>query len=342
MVVCFFFIIFANELGCAGKDFISKMLCENMLGIIINPKSGKRAFRAQRLYLWKLLKARRQPFIYRVTKYANHAIELARELVEEKGCTQILVLGGDGTLSEVINGIMRAELTPEQRANIQFGLMPRGTGNDFARHWGLNKNFKRSLDIFFQGYSKPIDVGCVTYWRNNIPHHRYFINSLGFGIEPMCCRYAEQLKYYIGSHHVNYLFALLWSLLKYKNPHLRLEVDGKTVVEGKMFVTSIANGSFVGGGMKLNPQADPCDGVLHSMFLTPPTFKEICQAVTKLFNGRLHELDFIHPVVADNLLMHTKQHQSFEADGIVMDVTGPCQVTCMKHALQMIVPKECI
>ena len=311
-----------------------------MLGIIINPKSGKRAFRMQRLYLWKLLKARRQPFIYRVTKYANHAIELARELVEEKACTQILVLGGDGTLSEVINGIMRAELTPEQRANIQFGLMPRGTGNDFARHWGLNKDFKRSLDIFFQGYSKSIDVGCVTYWRNNIPHHRYFINSLGFGIEPMVCRGAEQLKYYIGSHHVNYFFALIASLFKYKNPHLRLDVDGRTIVEGKMFVTSIANGSYVGGGMKLNPDADPCDGVLHSMFLTPPSFKEILQAVPKLFNGRLHELPFIHPVVSNNLLMHTKQHQSFEADGIVMDVSGPCQVTCMKGALQMIVPKE--
>jgi YegS/Rv2252/BmrU family lipid kinase len=313
-----------------------------MLGIIINPKSGKRSFRAQRLYLWRLLKSRRQPFVYRVTKYANHAIELARELVEEKGCTQILILGGDGTLSEVINGIMRADLTLEQRANIQFGLMPRGTGNDFARHWGLNKDFKRSLDIFFQGNSKPIDVGCVTYWRNNIPHHRYFINSLGFGIEPMACRYAEQLKYYIGSHHVNYLFALIWSLTQYKNPHLRLDVDGKTVVEGKMFVTSIANGSFVGGGMKLNPDADPCDGLLHSMFIMPPTFKQIMQAVPRLFDGRLHELSFVHPVVADNLLMHTKQHQSFEADGIVMDVSGSCQVTCMKGALQMIVPKECL
>ena len=115
-----------------------------MLGIIINPKSGKRAFRMQRLYLWKLLKSRRQPFIYRVTKYANHAIELARELVEERGCDQILVLGGDGTLSEVINGIMRADLTEEQRSKIQFGLMPRGTGNDFARHWGLTKDFNRS------------------------------------------------------------------------------------------------------------------------------------------------------------------------------------------------------
>jgi diacylglycerol kinase family enzyme len=87
------------------------------------------------------------------------------------------------------------------------------------------------------------------------------------------------LKYYIGSHHVNYFFALVGALLKYKNPHLRLDVDGKTIVEGKMFVTSIANGSYVGGGMKLNPDADPCDGVLHSMFLTPPSFKEICQAV---------------------------------------------------------------
>ena len=60
-----------------------------MLGIIINPKSGKKAFRAQRIYLWKLLRKRHQPFAYRVTKYAGHAIELARELVE-KGYDEIL------------------------------------------------------------------------------------------------------------------------------------------------------------------------------------------------------------------------------------------------------------
>ena len=114
------------------------------------------------------------------------------------------------------------------------------------------------------------------------------------------------------------------------------------MIESKMFVTSVANGSYVGGGMKLNPDADPCDGVLHSMFLTPPSFKQILQAIPRLFNGQLHELPFIHPVVTDNLVMHTKQHQSFEADGIVMDVTGACHVTCMKHALQMIVPEYCL
>ena len=112
------------------------MLCGalivSMLGIIINPKSGKKAFRAQRIYLWRLLRKRHQPFAYRVTKFAGHATELARELVE-KGYDEILILGGDGTLSEAINGIMRADLTAEQRAKIQVGLMPRGTGNDFAR-----------------------------------------------------------------------------------------------------------------------------------------------------------------------------------------------------------------
>lgn len=309
-----------------------------MLGIIINPKSGKKAFRAQRLYLWKLLKARREPFVYRVTKYENHAIELGRELVEEKNCTEILVLGGDGTISEVINGIMRANLTPEQRANIKFGIMPRGTGNDFARHWGLTKDFKHSLEIFFAGKAKPLDVGCVTYWRNNIEHHRYFINSLGFGFDPLVCRMANELKYYIGSHHVNYFFALFGALAKYKSPHVRLNVKGDTLVEGKMFVAAVSNGSYVGGGMRLNPQADPSDGVLHAMFLTPPTLKQIAQAVAKLFNGKLQELPFVHTVVTDDMLVHTKQHQSFEADGIVMDISGPCKVTCMKHALQMIVP----
>lgn len=309
-----------------------------MLGIIINPKSGKKAFRAQRLYLWKLLKARREPFVYRVTKYENHAIELGRELVEEKNCTEILVLGGDGTISEVINGIMRANLTPEQRANIKFGIMPRGTGNDFARHWGLTKDFKHSLEIFFAGKAKPLDVGCVTYWRNNIEHHRYFINSLGFGFDPLVCRMANELKYYIGSHHVNYFFALFGALAKYKSPHVRLDVKGDTLVEGKMFVAAVSNGSYVGGGMRLNPQADPSDGVLHAIFLTPPTLKQIAQAVSKLFNGKLQELPFVHTVVTDDMLVHTKQHQSFEADGIVMDISGPCKVTCMKHALQMIVP----
>jgi len=304
-----------------------------MLGIIINPKSGKKYFRAQRIYLWHLLRQRHQPFAYRVTKYAGHAIELARELVE-KGYDEILVLGGDGTLSETINGIMRSTLPAEQRANVKVGLMPRGTGNDWGRFWGLTKKHKESLQRFFEGEGHPIDIGCVTYWRNNIEHHRYFINSVGFGVDPLCCKKAEALKYYIGSHHVNYLFGLIAAIVQHKAQHMILTVDGKQAVNDALFTMNIGNGPFSGGGIRQNPDADPSDGIFNSMFIKRPTFGQILKAIPKLYNGRLTELPFVYPIVGSEIEIDYRQHILIEADGILKNFIGPCKVTCIHHALQ--------
>lgn len=305
-----------------------------MLGIIINPKSGKRAFRRQRIYLWKLLRKRREPFVYRVTKYAEHAIELGRELVE-RGCDEILVLGGDGTLSEVINGIMRADIPEEQRAKISFGIMPRGTGNDWGRFWGLTKDFKKSLDRFFNGEKQPLDVGCVTYWRNGIVHHRYFINSVGFGVDSLTCQWATTLKYYIGSHHVNYFFALLAAICVHKSQKIELIVDGKTIVNDMLFTMNIGNGPFSGGGIKQNPDADPRDGVFHSIFVQTPTFRQVLKAIPRLFDGRLTNLDFVHSFVGKEVEVNTRKHLMFEADGILENIMGPCRITCLHNALSM-------
>lgn len=304
-----------------------------MLGIIINPKSGKRAFRAQRIYLWKLLRKRHMPFAYRVTKFAGHAIELARELVE-KGYDEILVLGGDGTLSEVVNGIMCADISSAQRAHIQIGLMPRGTGNDWGRYWNLSRDFKDSLRRFFDGEGHPIDIGCVTYWRNNIEHHRYFINSVGFGVDPLCCKKAETLKYYIGSHHVNYLFGLIAAVIQHKAQHMILTVDGVQAVDDCLFTMNIGNGPFSGGGIRQNPEADPQDGVFNSMFICKPTFAQVCKALPNLFNGKLTELPFVYPLVGKEIEISYRKHILFEADGILMNIIGPCKVTCIHHALQ--------
>ena len=304
-----------------------------MLGIIINPKSGKRAFRAQRLYLWKLLKKRHMPFSYRVTRYAGHATELARELVE-KGCDEILVLGGDGTLSEVINGIMTAQVPDEQRRRVAFGLMPRGTGNDWGRYWGLDRRFKLSLDRFFSGECRPVDVGCLTFSRNGETHTRYFINSVGFGVDPLCCKKAETLKYYIGSHHVNYLFGLIAAIIQHKSQHMILTVDGKEAVDDLLFTMNIGNGPFSGGGIKQNPDAEPTDGIFNGMFIRKPTFKQIIEALPKLYNGRLTELPFVYPIVGAEIEINYRKHIMIEADGILENFLGPCKVTCIHHALQ--------
>lgn len=304
-----------------------------MLGIIINPKSGKKAFRLQRLYLWRLLKERHQPFVYRLTKYESHAIELARELVE-RGCDEILILGGDGTLSEAVNGIMRANIPAEQRRKISIGLMPRGTGNDWGRYWNIDRrDFRGALDKFFNGDVHPLDIGCITYWRNGVEHHRYFINSVGFGVDSMCCYCAEKLKNYIGSHALNYFFALFVALAKYKPRHTKITCDGQVIAEEKLFTMNIGNGPFSGGGIRQNPDANPTDGVFDSMFVTPPTFSQIIKAVPHVFDGRLTELPFIHTFRGKEVVVQSRAHFMVEADGILQHFMGPCRVTCEHHAL---------
>ncbi len=307
-----------------------------MLGIIINPKSGKRAYRMQRLYLFKLLKQRHQPFTYKVTKYANHAAELARELVEN-GYDEILILGGDGTVSEAINGIMSSSVA--DKSKIRFGIMPRGTGNDWGRFWGLTKKHKQSLDVFFNtGHPQPIDIGRLTVYRNGQPNYHYFINSVGFGIDAVTCYQTQILKYYVGSHRLLYFFALIAAIWSHKSQPVTLTTDKGITIEKPLFTMNIGNGPFSGGGIKQNPDADPRDGIFHAMFATKPTFKDVCEAVTKLFNGRLLECGFITPYTAKHVHIAFNKYMKIEADGIMIDACGPYEIDIIPNALQMIVP----
>lgn len=310
-----------------------------MLGIIINPKSGKRAFRAQRIYLFRLLRNRQLAFEYHVTRYPNHAKEIARKLVED-GLRTILVLGGDGTLSETVNGVMKASVTDEQRSAVQIGLMPRGTGNDWGRYWGLNRNHKQSLARFFEGEPVPIDAGCITSLRNGEEHRHYFINSVGYGIDAATCAKAEKMKPYIGSHSVNYVFGLFFALLTHKSTRMHVRADGQTVVNGRVFTMNIGNGPYSGGGIRQNPDADPRDGVFHAMLVCPPTWKQVLMTLPKLFNGRLTELPFVRSFTAHTVDIETKDHLLYEADGILGHCTGGCTVRCMHKAFAFRVKQD--
>lgn len=314
-----------------------------MLGIIINTRSGKKAFLKQRAYLFDLLKQRGEDYVFRITRYAGHATELARELAEQ-GVRRFLILGGDGTISETINGLMSAKISDPE--NLQFGFMPRGTGNDYGRFWKLTKDYKKSLDRFFNGTPQPVDIGCVTFHRNGDEYKHYFINSIGFGIDARTCSYASVLKYYVGSHSLNYLLALLVALTHHKSRMWSLTTDEGLVLNEPLFTMNIGNGPYSGGGIRQNPDADPRDGVFHSMFVCPPTFKQICKAVPHIFDGMLTQLDFIHSYTAKEIILdmpvvneqsgQKENYMPFEADGIIVDACGPFRVTCEHHALQII------
>ena len=302
--------------------------------IIINPKSGKKNFRQQRKYLFLTLKHAGIQFDYRITRFAGHAIKIAR-LFAEKKFQNFMVVGGDGTMSEVINGIFSANI--EFTHSLKIALIPRGTGNDWGRFWGLSRDYNHSIEVFLLGKTQFIDIGKVEYELEGEKQTRFFINSVGLGLDATVVNITHRLKKYVGSHSFLYTVALLCAVFTYRAHKILIRSKTNNLDEN-MFTMSIANGSYSGGGMKQTPKALPYDGLLDVMMAKKPGFFDIIGGLLRLFNGKLLE----HPVIisfqTQSLLIDCHKNALMEADGILVNGTSPYSVRIIPGAIQMIVP----
>lgn len=302
--------------------------------VIINPKSGKTKFRKQQKYLFMTLKHAGIQFEYRLTKFAGHASKIAKYFVENN-FQNIMVVGGDGTMSEVINGIFSANI--ENTNVLKIALIPRGTGNDWGRFWNLTSDYKHSIDVFLKGKLQPIDIGKVDYDMEGDKETHFFINSIGFGLDATVVNITHRLKEIFGSHSFMYTVSLLSAVFSYKSHNVKIHYSDK-IIEESMFTMNIANGCYSGGGMKQTPAAVPYDGLLDVMMAKKPTFFDIIGALRRLFNGKLLE----HPVIlsfqTQNLDVICDDNALIEADGIIVNGMSPYKISIIPNAIQMIVP----
>ena len=302
--------------------------------IIINPKSGKKKFRQQRKYLFLALKHAGIEFDYRITRFAGHASKIARYFVD-KNYKNIMVLGGDGTMSEVINGIFSANI--EDTSSLKIALIPRGTGNDWGRFWGLTRDYNKSIDVFFKGKTLSIDIGKVEYDMEGINESHFFINSIGLGLDAAVVNLTHRLKAVLGSHSFLYTLALLGAVFTYKAHKVRIFSDERNITNG-MFTMNVANGCYSGGGMKQNPNAVPYDGLMDVMMAKKPTIWDIITALLRIFNGKLLEHPVIESFQTQSLLVQCDKAALLEADGIIVNGFSPFKISIIPNAIQMIVP----
>lgn len=302
--------------------------------IIINPKSGKKKFRKQRKDLFDLLKHKGISFEYRLTGFAGHATKIARYFVE-RNYKNFLVLGGDGTMSEVINGIFSSNIQDSSSLNI--ALIPRGTGNDWGRFWGITQNHNNSMEVFLKGKTHTIDIGKVEYTMEGEKEFHYFINSLGFGLDAAVVHLTQRLKNIVGSHSFLYSISLLLAVFKYRAHRVEIHSAEMNLSES-LFTMSIANGCYSGGGLKQCPNALPYDGLLDIMVAKKPTFFDIIGALVYLFKGKLLEHSVIESFQSTDLLIKCGENMKMEADGIVVNSSAPYKISIIPSAIQMIVP----
>lgn len=300
-------------------------------GVILNPKAGnKKVSRKQTIF--DALRAGGIAGEYRFSEYAGHATVIARDLVAA-GFRRFLIVGGDGTVSEVVDGLMTSGVDSHE---LTFAILPSGTGNDWCRYWKIPKKIDQSMEMISRQKELWIDVGRLSYFRQDKLVEKYFINSVGLGFDAEIVARAEKLGKLAKGLPINYLLGLLGSMAKTKSKHLVLETDDD-VFEGKVYTMSIANGPYSGGGIKQTPNASPTDGMFDILLADDPNAFEIVRDVSRVlfrqsFGGVLRTYR------TSQVKITTNERHMIEADGIIQtDGEAPLSITMVPAAIKMIV-----
>ena len=190
----------------------------------------------------------------------------------------MVAIGGDGTVNEAVNGLML--LPPARRP--AFGLVPDGTGNDYARTLGMRSgDLAAAAATLARGSIRPLDIGEV--------NGRFFANGLGLGFDGAVAEAAAKVRYLKG--FPAYLVSVFRVLSTWKNFELTLEVDGRTL-DGPAFLAAVSNGRTCGGGFVLTPDAIPDDGLFDICRLGNLTRGEALRHLPKALDGTHVGLSF--------------------------------------------------
>ena len=245
-----------------------------MLILFANPSSGRGKGGKVLSIIENFLKLSNEVFSSISTKSLEQSLFLLRETVNKYPQAKIIVIGGDGMLHAAINNVQGNPI----------GLIPAGTGNDFARALGLSledpiENIRRVLSADVE----EVDLGKIG--------DEYFAAICSTGFDSVVNERANKLKWPTGK--MKYNIAMLLELPRFKPRNYEIVIDGKQMQTQAMLI-AIANGLSYGGGMKVCPAADIQDGLLDIMILAPVPKLEFIRIFPSVFKG----LHVTHPAVS--------------------------------------------
>jgi len=209
------------------------------------------------------------------TVYPTHATELAKQ-AGEQGYDMVIAMGGDGTVHEVVNGLMQL---PEGSRPI-LGVVPVGSGNDFAHAIGVPIESDHALAHALSGEAFPIDLAVMTDERGR---REYFDNTLGIGFDAVVTIRSHKLPVVRG--FLMYLTAVIQTILLNHNPALiQFETDQEKW-EDQVLMVTLCNGGREGGGFMLSPESKMTDGVMEYVMVRKVSRPVMFRLVPEFMNG---------------------------------------------------------
>jgi YegS/Rv2252/BmrU family lipid kinase len=194
------------------------------------------------------------------TEYPSHAVEIARQAAEA-GYETVVAMGGDGTAHEVVNGLM--QVPAEKRPKL--GLVPIGSGNDFAFSSGVDLNPAVAMQRIFEGSASPVDIGRITDGNGR---SAYWDNSVGCLLDAAVNIQSRKITRVYG--FLMYLIAAVRSIIEnYEPTNLKITFDDQEPLERELLMFTIGNGAREGGGFMVTPDAKNDDGIFDYLMVDP-------------------------------------------------------------------------
>lgn len=303
----------------------------NKYFVSVNPNSG--AGKAGKD--WPLIKEKLEnanlSFDFAISTKHRENIEQVSNAIKQ-GYRKIIGVGGDGTLHHIVNAIFsQSEVSSKE---IEVGLISIGTGNDWVRHFHIPTNYDKAIDIIKAGKTDFQDIGKLIYGEERASE--YFMNFVGIGYDAYVVEHTVELKKFGQSA---YLYGLVQCLFKFEAEELRIEVDGKEVLNGDVYMMIAGLGKYAGGGMMLSKDAIINDGYFDLTIGKDLSKSDIIFMVHKLFNGNYVEHEKVETMRCKHIKVEAKNHHHVkaEADGELVG-TGSFEISLIDKALKILVP----
>ena len=274
--------------------------------IILNTHGGRLDTRTKISLVEQGMAAAGVGFVLELTEYPDHGRELAQKAAQENWPV-VVAAGGDGTIGEVVNGLMRARVDLPVPT---LGIIPFGSANDLADNLELPGDVTAACRLIAAGNTRLIDLGLV--------NGRYFANNSAIGLEPIVTIEQNQMRHILNGTP-RYVVAALSCIRKAKPWQARLEWD-HGVFEGPITLVTVGNGHRTGGAFYMTPQAELDDGLLDFVYALGMTAWQMLKLLPQTLKGKhIH-----HPLVTylrtRSLTITISPTSPIQADGEIIAV----------------------
>lgn len=290
--------------------------------VVVNPAAGRGRAAQQRARIEAALRGERIDFELATSDYPGHALPLVAQALDA-GLRDIIAVGGDGTMHEVVNAILRH---PAATATT-LAPVPVGTGNDWCRSLRVQADYAAIAARCARRAVRAIDLGEARCADGGV---RYFANVAGAGFDAYVLERMADRRFGPAS----YLIAVMRGLTGYRPAPMRVR-SGAQSYEGRAFVTFVCLGAYCGGGMHVAPAADLGDGLFDIVHIGDLGRLDVLVSLRRLFDGTIAAHRKVRTLRGAQVVIDSPHPLAVEADGELIGST-PVTLSVRPRALQVV------